>query len=106
MSERKGPTGKSVAFFAALGICFGILTGVIFGWQYAIVGLGVGVGPLLGGYFGNKKAREVDKYREELIRGKTENGTRVTTPPRCDSRMRWDIQHPIEAGERRSISGI
>lgn len=70
MSGNKGPTGKSVALFAVLGIVIGIVVGLMFGWQYAIVGLGAGLGPLLGGYIGNKKAREVDKYRDELIRGK------------------------------------
>lgn len=70
MSKQKGPTGKMVAFFAALGVCIGILLGVMFGWQYAIVGVGAGLGPLLGSYLGNKKAREVDQYRDELIRGR------------------------------------
>lgn len=80
VSEQRGTTGKRVAFFAALGLVLGILVGAIFGWQYAIVGLGAGLGPLLGGYLGNKKAREVDKYRDDLIRGKSKkreegNGT-------------------------------
>ena len=81
VSEQKGPTGKRVVFFAAVGICVGILVGAIFGWQYAIVGLGVGLGPLLGGYLGNKKAREVDKYREELIRGKSKRKDDGTGTP-------------------------
>jgi hypothetical protein len=29
-----------------------------------MVGLGAALGPLIGVYFGNKKAHEVDKYRE------------------------------------------
>ena len=56
--------------FLGLGVVVGVLAGAIFGWQYAMVGLGAGLGPLLGGYLGNKKAREVDTYRDELIRGK------------------------------------
>ncbi len=70
MSERKGPTGRAVTIFVVVGIIVGVVIGTMFGWQYAIVGLGAGLGPLIGGYFGNKKAREVDKYRDELIRGR------------------------------------
>jgi hypothetical protein len=49
----------------------GVLVGAIFGWQYSVIGLGAALGPWIGGYVGNKKAREVDKYRDELIRGRT-----------------------------------
>lgn len=70
MSGNRGPSGRTVAVLLVLGGVVGVLAGAIFGWQYAVVGLGAGLGPLLGGELGNKKAQEVDKYRDDLIRGK------------------------------------
>lgn len=34
MSGNRGPTGKSVALFAVLGVVIGIVVGLMFGWQY------------------------------------------------------------------------
>jgi hypothetical protein len=58
-----------IIVFIAIGLSVGILVGALFGWQYSILGLGGALGPWVGGYFGNNKAREVDKYRDELIQG-------------------------------------
>jgi hypothetical protein len=70
VQEKKSLTGRTVLTFVAIGIGVAILVGVLFGWEYSIIGLGAGLGPWIGVYFGNKKAREVDKYREELINGR------------------------------------
>lgn len=67
-----------VIVFVAAGLCAGALVGAIFGWQYSIMGLGAALGPWIGGYFGNKKAREVDKYRDELIRAGSTRRSRMT----------------------------
>jgi hypothetical protein len=69
MSGKRAVSGKTVIVFIFIGIGVGILVGVLFGWQYSILGLGAGLGPWVGVYFGNKKAREVDQYRDELIQG-------------------------------------
>ena len=70
MSGKSAITGKMMLVFIAIGIGVGILAGALFGWQYSILGLGTALGPWFGAYFGNKKAEEVDKYRDELIRGR------------------------------------
>jgi uncharacterized membrane protein YgaE (UPF0421/DUF939 family) len=70
VQEKKSLTGRMVLTFVAIGIGVAILVGVLFGWNYSIIGLGAAIGPWIGIYFGNKKAREVDKYREELINGR------------------------------------
>lgn len=70
MSGKRAISGKTVGVFLAIGLGVGILVGALFGWQYSIRGLGAALGPWVGVYFGNRKAHEVDKYREELIRGR------------------------------------
>jgi uncharacterized membrane protein YfcA len=70
MSWKKTITGKMVAVFIAIGLVVGILIGALFGWQYSILGLGAALGPWIGAYFGNKKAHEVDEYRDKLIKGR------------------------------------
>jgi len=70
MSGKNVITGKTVIVFIAIGLVVGVLVGVLFGWQYSFLGLGAALGPWIGVYFGNKKAHEVDMYREELIRGR------------------------------------
>jgi hypothetical protein len=82
-----------VIVFVAAGLCMGVLVGAIFGWQYSVIGLGAALGPWIGGYVGNKKACEVDKYRDELIRGrksvKPDDDQSVDFPfPRCGSHIR------------------
>jgi H+/Cl- antiporter ClcA len=69
MSGKRAVSGKTVVVFVCIGIGVGILVGALFGWHYSIVGLGAALGPWVGAYFGNKKAREVDQYRDELIQG-------------------------------------
>lgn len=85
MQEKKSVTGRTVLTFAAIGIGVAILLGVLFGWEYSIIGLGAALGPWIGAYFGNKKAHEVDKYREELINGRkpepTQDAPETTKPP-------------------------
>jgi hypothetical protein len=68
MSDKSSITGKAILAFIAIGLSVGILAGALFGWQYSVLGLGSALGPWVGAYFGNKKAHEVDKYRDELIR--------------------------------------
>lgn len=70
MNGKSAITGKTMIVFIAIGLGVGILIGALFGWRYSILGLGAALGPWVGAYFGNKKAREVDKYRGELIRGR------------------------------------
>jgi hypothetical protein len=68
MSDKRGITGKAIVAFIAIGFSVAILAGALFGWQYSVLGLGSVLGPWVGVYFGNKKAHEVDRYRDELIR--------------------------------------
>jgi hypothetical protein len=70
MSDKRFITGKTIVVFIGIGLGVGILAGALFGWQYSVLGLGSALGPWVGAYFGNKKARDVDKYREDLIRGR------------------------------------
>jgi uncharacterized membrane protein YfcA len=70
MSGKNAITGKTILVFIAIGIGVGIFVGALFGWQYSILGLGAALGPWVGAYVGNKKAHKVDKYRDELIRGR------------------------------------
>lgn len=70
MSGKRAVSGKTVIVFIFIGIGVGILVGALFSWQYAILGLGAALGPWTGVYFGNKKAREVDEYRDQLIQGR------------------------------------
>lgn len=80
MNGKQAVTGKAVLGFVVIGLGVGVLVGVLFGWQYSIVGLGCALGPWIGVYFGNKKAREVDKYREELINGRRRPATSDDPP--------------------------
>ena len=70
MGARGTIAGKSVVVFIAIGLAVGILVGALFGWQYSILGRGAALGPWVGAFYGNRKARDVDKYRERLIRGR------------------------------------
>ena len=70
MSGKSAVTGKTIVVFIVIGLGVGILVGALFGWQYSILGLGAALGPWIGGYFGNKKAHEIDKYRDALIKGR------------------------------------
>ena len=67
MARKNTVTGKSVLFFFGLSILIGVVIGLAQGWQYSFIGLGAGLGPLIGVYFGNKKAAEVDAYRDEWL---------------------------------------
>ncbi|WP_159620283.1 hypothetical protein [Arthrobacter zhaoguopingii] len=67
MAQNKTVTGKSLLFFLGLSIVIGVAIGFLQGWQYSFIGLGAGLGPLIGAYFGNKKAAEVDAYRDEWL---------------------------------------
>lgn len=60
-------TGKRILVTISIVVGVGLIVGLVFGWEYSIVGLGAGLGPWIGAYFGNKKAREVDAYREEWL---------------------------------------
>lgn len=60
-------TGKSVLLSIAVTVVIGVALGLILGWQYSVIGIGAGLGPLIGAHFGNKKAAEVDAYREEWL---------------------------------------
>ncbi|MCU1531315.1 MAG: hypothetical protein JWO49_886 [Arthrobacter sp.] len=67
MAQNRTVTGKSLLFSLGLSVVMGVAIGLLQGWQYSFIGLGVGIGPLIGVYFGNKKAAEVDSYREEWL---------------------------------------
>lgn len=56
MQEKKSVTGKTI--HVAIEISVAVMAGAIFGWEYSILGLGAVLGPWIGGYFGNRKARE------------------------------------------------
>lgn len=71
MTQKKTVTGKSVLFFLFLGVVLSVVIGLTQGWQYSFIGLGVGLGPLVGAYFGNRKAAEVDAYREQWLGKRT-----------------------------------
>ena len=45
MSGKRAVSGKTVIVFIFIGIGVGILVGALFGWQYAILGLGAALGP-------------------------------------------------------------
>lgn len=60
-------TGKRILVAVSIMVGVGLIVGLFFGWEYSIVGLGAGIGPWIGAYFGNKRAREVDAYREEWL---------------------------------------
>ena len=65
--------------FIIIAVIIGIVVGVgVSIWQgsaYWLIGAGSGIGVWLGVRWGNKKAREVDAYREEWL-GKRRNGSK------------------------------
>ncbi|WP_433121988.1 hypothetical protein ACQ7FX_07835 [Arthrobacter koreensis] len=67
MAQNKTVSGKSLLYFLGFSIVIGIVVGLTQGWQYALLGLGAGLGPIVGVYLGNKKAAEMDAYRAEWL---------------------------------------
>lgn len=67
MARNKTVSGKSLLYFLGFSIVIGVVVGLTQGWQYFLLGLGAGLGPIIGVYFGNKKAAEVDAYRDEWL---------------------------------------
>lgn len=80
MTRNRTVTGKSLLLALGLSVVIGGAIGLTQGWQYSLIGLGAGLGPLIGAYFGNKKAAEVDAYREEWLGKRKKTGSK-TQPP-------------------------
>ncbi|WP_157371043.1 hypothetical protein [Arthrobacter sp. Leaf141] len=80
MTRNRTVTGKSLLIAFALSIVLGGAIGLTQGWQYSFIGLGAGLGPLIGAYFGNKKAAEVDAYREEWLGQRKKTNTKPQPP--------------------------
>jgi uncharacterized membrane protein YfcA len=83
MAQNRTVTGKSFLFALGLSAVLGVAIGLIQGWQYSFIGLGAGLGPLIGAYFGNKKAAKVDAYRNEWLGERKARGQerQPTAPP-------------------------
>lgn len=80
MTRNRTVTGKSLLLALGLAVVIGGAIGLTQGWQYSFIGLGAGLGPLIGAYFGNKKAAEVDAYRDEWL-GKRKKTDAKPHPP-------------------------
>ena len=67
MAQNRTVSGKSLLYFLGFSIVIGVVVGLTQDWQYSLLGLSAGLGPIIGVYFGNKKAAEVDAYRAEWL---------------------------------------
>ena len=71
---------RKVLLASLIGAAVVVAVGLLVGWEWglgAMAGLGSGLGAWIGVRYGNKKAREVDQYREEWLgkRKKRQLGT-------------------------------
>jgi uncharacterized membrane protein YfcA len=61
---------RKVLLASLIGAAVVVAVGLLVGWEWglgAMAGLGSGLGAWIGVRYGNKKAREVDQYREEWL---------------------------------------
>ena len=72
---------KKWLLVAVVVVAAGISVGFLAGWEIAaglVMASGTVLGVTLGGFIGNRKAREVDAYRDEWI---AKRSGRKSTPP-------------------------
>ncbi|MDJ0321987.1 hypothetical protein [Pseudarthrobacter sp. PS3-L1] len=54
----------------ALGVVVAVIVGVVVGWEWVagvLLGSGTGLGAWLGVRWGNKRAKEIEQYREQWL---------------------------------------
>lgn len=72
-----------------IGVLVSLGLSLTLGWQYSIIGVRTGIRTWIGAHYGNKSARETDKYREEWLAKRAARGPN-STPPRGESEPNKD----------------
>jgi O-antigen/teichoic acid export membrane protein len=66
---------------ALIGILVSLGLSLTLGWQYSIIGVGTGFGAWIGAHYGNKSARETDRYREQWLAKRAGQGGQTSPRP-------------------------